>query len=149
MDAPRNRGEGSVPGFDGRDSADAICRHLARTRDDREKCAAGRLPLGPTGHTKTGNLQSRRRLGNPRAVVRAEDGGTGATPGADFYSRRINPPNDSRLPLHGLLPQRLRDESVSGEPWVRGAVGQLSDGHYVWPALSRTERWRPTRRRRV
>src|ERR1700736_1046289 len=76
-------------------------------------------------------------------------GGGGAAPGADFYSRWIDPPDDARLPLHGLLPQRLRDESVSGEPWVRGAFGQLPDGNYVWPALSRTERWRPTRWRRV
>src|SRR6202022_2129482 len=117
MDAARNPRKGSVLGFDGHDPGDAIRPESTQPRDDRKECPASRLSLVPTSHAETGNLQSRGRVGNPRAVVRGKNGATGASPvpRADFYPRWINSPNDARFPLHGLLPQRLRDESISRE----------------------------------
>ena len=47
-------------------------------------------------------------------------------PGAHLLPRRIAPPDAARLELPQLLPQRLRLQSVHGEPRLRRALGQLS-----------------------
>ena len=57
-------------------------------------------------------------------------------PRAGLYARWARPPDDAWLSLHGLLPQRLRHESVPREPGIRRAVGQLSSRCHVRPGLS-------------
>ena len=53
------------------------------------------------------------------------------------------------LALHVLLPQRLRDESVSGEPGLRGACGQLPQRHRLRHGVSRSAQLRRDRRQRI
>src|SRR5207237_5316978 len=61
------------------------------------------------------------------------------------HARRADPPYDAGLPLHRLLSQRLRGESVSGEPRICSALSELPIGHHVWPPLPRSAQQRVAR----
>jgi hypothetical protein len=61
---------------------------------------------------------------------------SGKLPGSHLYAWRAAAADAARLALHVLLPQLLRDESVSRESGLPGPVGQLSQRHRLWPRLS-------------
>jgi len=91
------------------------------TPQGREVIAKSALPTDfPSAQLVTpeaGDLQSGRRMGDPRAIVRAEAGR--AQTGAHLHSRGIDPANDAGLPLHGLLPQCLcHDQYLASRGYV-------------------------------
>jgi Tol biopolymer transport system component len=99
----------------------------ANTGSERIAC---RVSVTAAGYSETGHVQERRRPGNPRSIV-CSGGKKLARSSTDLYSRRSAAADDAGLPLYVLLPQRLRDESVSGEPGICCAVGELSFGNNV------------------
>ena len=71
------------------------------------------------------------------------------SPRISLHPWRSDSPDDARLPLHGLLPQRLRHESVPGQPRIRGPVGELPSWRHVRPRISRSAQLGLARSRRI
>ena len=99
------------------------------------------FPFQTASHAEAGDVQKRRRPGDSRPAIRPA-GTKPARTGTDLHSWRAGAADDARLPLHVLLPQRLRDESIPGEPGICRALGKLPDGNHVWPRLPGSRRTR-------
>jgi len=54
------------------------------------------------------------------------------------HAWRADPADDAGLPLHGLLPQCIRRESVPRQPWICRVVRELPPRSYVRASLSRS-----------
>src|SRR6185437_331729 len=75
-----------------------------------ERCFAPKLSIGvTTDRTQTSHLQKQRRIYHPRATLFSAQSGRTRS-GVDLYPWRSQPADGARLPLHVLLPQRLRRE---------------------------------------
>src|SRR5262249_38520331 len=66
-----------------------------------------------------------------------------------LHTRRTDPADAARFSLHGVLPQRLCDESISREQRLHRALGELPPRHHVWARLSPTEEISMARRIRI
>ena len=64
-------------------------------------------------------------------------------------ARRSGAADAARLPLHALLPRRLRRQSVAGEPRLRRDVGQLPQRHRLRQVVPHGAEHRRARQRRV
>src|SRR6202034_2827412 len=118
----------------------AVRRYGEKPRNDSEAGATERLSFCFTGDAEASDLPKRRRRHCARpafsaavSTTRREAQGSRAS----VYAWRAHPPDDAGLPLHGLLPQRLRGESVLGQPGIRRVVGELPTRRYVRTRVSR------------
>ena len=93
---------------------------------------AGGLPERCAGGSTAGYLFGGRRPYLAWPIVFAQDRDGPAASGGPFFPRRIAAADAARLALHVLLQQCLRAESVSGEPRIHRAVGELSQRHRLW-----------------
>ena len=66
-----------------------------------------------------------------------------------LHARRTDPADAARVSLHGVLPQRLCDESISGEQRLHRALGELPARHHVRARLSRAAKVGVARRIRI
>src|SRR5438034_322924 len=108
------------------------------------------LPRSSPGRAAAGRVLRRRRHADPRPAVSAQGPARrGPAPRRHLLPWRLAPANAARLALHVLLPQRVRAESVPGEPRLRGAVGQLPQRHRLRPQLPRGAALRRPGRERV
>ena len=83
--------------------------------------AAERLSGASAGHSSADHPSGRGRHDRAwPAVLTRDRNTTGETPGRRVHARRPRTADAARLALHVLLPQLLRDESVPGEPGLRG-----------------------------
>ena len=73
----------------------------------------------------------------------------GTRPRSHFHARRTDPADAARVSLHGVLPQRLCDESISGEQRLHRALGELPAWHHVRAHLSRAAKVGVARRIRI
>ena len=95
------------------------------------------FPTERPGGAAAGDLHRHGRHAGPRAALSAaRRRGGGETPRAGLLPRRLAAADAARLALHGLLQQRLRDESVPGQPGLRRAVGQLPQRHRLRARIS-------------
>ena len=102
---------------------------------------------GDAGDATAGDLPRRRRARHPRPALPAREEARRRTFARDgLLSRRIAAPDAARLALHVLLRECLCDESVSGEPGIRGAQRELPQRHRLRDGVSRgAELWRERR----
>ena len=90
----------------------------------RSRRNPGGLSRGGPRHTRDDRLLRLGRHEDPRpALPAAEPQGRRAAAGAALLSRRLAAPDAAGLPLHGLLPQRLRVQSVPRQPRLHRPVG--------------------------
>ena len=82
-----------------------------RTAPARRRPHPVRLPDGPARDAEDGRLPRRGRHDGARAALRARGWG-GAEAGSRLRARRPAAADAARLALHGLLHERVRDESV-------------------------------------
>src|SRR5437899_605297 len=87
-------------------------------------------------------------LRNSRPAVHAKEP-EATRPRSHFHARRTDPADAARMALHAVLPQRLRDESISGEQRLQRALGELPARHHVRARLSRAATLGVARRLRI
>src|SRR5438477_10666895 len=114
----------------------ALSRHEQRARADREESAPDQFPGGAVSHAKASGVQKRGWTRNSRPTVYAKEPEE-TRPGSDLHARRTDPTDAARMALHAVLPQRVRDESISDEQGLHRALGELPARHYVRARLSR------------
>jgi hypothetical protein len=106
-------------------------------RIDYQGCAVCRFSERATGRAEASDFQERRRIHDSWAAVcsqRADQAGTGF----DFYAWRTGSSDAAGISLHGLLPQRLRGESILGEFGFCRLVGELPARRDVRARLPRS-----------
>src|SRR5436190_7529442 len=124
---------------------DAISRHAEGPRIDRKERGPAGFPGGAVSHAKTGHVQKRGWPRNSRPIVRAKEP-EATRPGSHLHAWRTDPADAARLSLHGVLPQRLRDESISREQRLHCALSELPARHHVRTRVSRAAKYGVARR---
>src|SRR5947209_18397424 len=109
----------------------ALSHQLLGPRSHCKRCVAEGFSFSSTGNAKAGHLQEQRWIHDPWPALCSQKSDRQRS-GADLYSWRPSAPDAARLPLHVLLLQRLRRESVSSQFGVHGSVGELPAWHHVW-----------------
>src|ERR1044071_2108348 len=137
MEPSRNerREERAMPRINRNFTRHAISRHDHRTRADREESASGQFPGGGISHAKAGGVQKRGWPRNSRPAIHAKEPAETRTR-SHLHARRTDPADATWMALHAVLPQRLRDESISGQRRLHRAFGELPAWNYVRPRIS-------------